>query len=155
MAARPDDLFATLAQIGGETGWYGLDWLWRLRGLLDHLFGGPGLRRGRCDAGRVAFGDAVDFWRVTGVEPGRRLALRAEMRLPGDAVLEFVVEPLPGRDRWARLVQTARFLLRGLLGLCYWYAVLPLHRFVFGRMLAGIRAAEVRAPAAAVPAARG
>jgi uncharacterized protein YbjT (DUF2867 family) len=156
VAASPNDVFATLSQIGGETGWYGLDWLWRLRGLLDHLFGGPGLRRGRRDAARVAFGDAIDFWRVTGVEPGRRLALRAEMRLPGAAVLEFVVEPLPGRDGWARLVQTARFLPRGLLGLCYWYAVLPLHGFVFGRMLAGIRAAaEARAATAAPSGAAG
>jgi uncharacterized protein YbjT (DUF2867 family) len=150
VAASPDDVFAALSRIGGETGWYGLDWLWRLRGALDHLAGGPGLRRGRRDAGRVAFGDAVDFWRVTGVEPGRRLALRAEMRLPGEARLEFAVEPLPGRASHARLVQTAHFLPRGLLGLAYWYAVLPLHGFVFGRMLAGIaRAAEARASAAA------
>jgi hypothetical protein len=108
--------------------------------------GGPDLRRGRRDAERVAFGDAVDFWRVSGVEPGRRLALRAEMRLPGEALLEFTVEPWPGRADRSRLIQTARFAPRGLLGIVYWYAVLPLHGLVFRRMLAGIgRAAEARA----------
>lgn len=146
VAASPADVFVTLSRIGGETGWYALDWLWWIRGTLDRLAGGPGLRRGRRDAERVAFGDAVDFWRVTALEPGRRLALRAEMRLPGDALLEFVVEPLPGRAGRSRLVQTARFLPRGALGIGYWYLVLPLHGFVFGRMLAGIgRAAEARA----------
>jgi len=141
VAAGSDEVFATLSRIGGETGWYGLDWLWRLRGVLDHLAGGPGLRRGRRHAERVAFGDAIDFWRVTGVEPGRRLALRAEMRLPGEALLEFVVEAVPGRAGRTRLVQTARFAPRGLLGIAYWYAVLPFHGFVFGRMLEGIRRA--------------
>jgi uncharacterized protein YbjT (DUF2867 family) len=145
-AASAKDVFATLSRIGGETGWYGLHWLWRLRGALDHLAGGPGHRRGRRHAERVAFGDAIDFWRVTGVEPGRRLALRAEMRLPGEALLEFLVEPVPGRAGRSRLVQTARFAPRGLLGIAYWYAVLPFHGFVFGRMLEGIRrAAEVLA----------
>jgi hypothetical protein len=94
----------------------------------------------------VAFGDAIDFWRVTGVEQGRRLALRAEMRLPGDALLEFEIEPAPGRADRCRLIQTARFLPRGLLGLAYWYALLPVHGVVFGRMLQGIRrAAEILA----------
>ena len=149
VAASPDVVFATLSRIGGETGWYGLDWLWRLRGALDHLAGGPGLRRGRRHAERVAFGDALDFWRVTAVEPGRRLSLRAEMRLPGEALLEFVVEPVPGRPDRSRLVQTARFAPRGLAGMAYWYAVLPLHAFVFGRMLEGIRCAAATASAAA------
>ena len=108
---------------------------------MHHLFGGPGLRRGRRDPERVAYGDAIDFWRVTGVEPGRRLALRAEMRLPGQALLEFTIEPLSGRADCVRLVQTARFLPRGLFGLAYWYAMLPLHHVVFGRLLRGIRAA--------------
>ena len=141
VAASSDEVFATLSRIGGETGWYGLEWLWRLRGALDHLAGGPGLRRGRRHAARVAFGDAIDFWRVTGVEPGRRLTLRAEMRLPGEALLEFVVEPVSGRAGRSRLVQTARFAPRGLLGIAYWYAVLPFHGLVFGRMLEGIRRA--------------
>jgi uncharacterized protein YbjT (DUF2867 family) len=153
VAALPADVFATLSRLGGETGWYGLDWLWRLRGVLDHLVGGPGLRRGRRDAERVAFGDAIDFWRVSGVEPGRRLALRAEMRLPGEALLEFTVEPSPGHAGRSHLVQTARFAPRGLFGIVYWYAVLPLHGLVSRRMLAGIgRAAEARAAAVAARA---
>ncbi len=143
IAASPADVFATVSRIGGTTGWYGADRLWRVRGALDRLAGGPGLRRGRRDAQRVAFGDAIDVWRVTGIAPGRRLALRAEMRVPGEARLEFAVEPLPGCADRCRLVQTATFRPRGLLGLAYWYAVLPLHGFVFARMLAGIgRAAE-------------
>jgi uncharacterized protein YndB with AHSA1/START domain len=140
VAATPEDVFATVSRIGGDTGWYGADWLWRLRGALDRLAGGPGLRRGRRHAERVAFGDAIDVWRVTDVEPPRRLALRAEMRLPGEALLEFTVEPLAG-GAGSRLVQTARFAPRGLLGIAYWYAILPVHRVVFGRMLAGIRRA--------------
>jgi uncharacterized protein YbjT (DUF2867 family) len=140
VAATPAEVFVMLVRIGGRTGWYGVDRLWRLRGFLDRLVGGPGLRRGRRDAERLAFGDAVDFWRVTGVDAGRRLALRAEMRLPGTATLEFTIEPSdrPGR---CRLVQTARFLPRGVAGLVYWCALLALHAIVFGRMLDGIRRA--------------
>ena len=149
--ASAADVFSTLARIGGETGWYGLDRLWRLRGALDRLAGGPGLRRGRRHPARLAFGDAVDFWRVTAVEPGRRLALRAEMRLPGEALLEFGIEPLPGPAARARLTQIARFAPRGLLGIAYWYAVLPIHGFVFGRMLDGIRRAAERTSARAAP----
>jgi uncharacterized protein YbjT (DUF2867 family) len=141
VTASAGDAFAAVARIGGDTGWYGAGWLWRLRGSLDHLAGGPGLRRGRRDPERVAYGDAVDFWRVTGVEPGRRLALRAEMRLPGEALLEFTIEPLPRGPERVRLVQTARFRPRGVLGLAYWYALWPLHQVVFGRMLGGIGAA--------------
>ena len=81
----------------------------------------------------------MDFWRVTAVEADHRLALRAEMKLPGEALLEFTIEPLPGEASRCRLVQTARFLPRGLLGLAYWYAVMPLHGIVFGRMLRGLR----------------
>jgi len=115
------------------------------------LAGGPGLRRGRRHAERVAFGDAIDFWRVTGVDPGRRLSLRAEMRLPGEALLEFVVAPMPDRAGRSRLVQTARFAPRGLLGIAYWYAVLPFHGLVFGRMLKGIRRAAEALAATGTP----
>jgi uncharacterized protein YbjT (DUF2867 family) len=156
IAATPAEVFGILSRIGGQAGWYGVDRLWRLRGLLDRLVGGPGLRRGRRDATHVAFGDAIDFWRVTGLEPGRRLALRAEMRLPGEALLEFSIEPSPGGAGRCRLVQTARFLPRGLSGIVYWYLMLPLHSIVFGRMLDGIRrAAEALAAMRAMaPAAR-
>jgi len=144
IAAAPDRVYRVLTRMGGRNGWYAADWLWRLRGRLDHLLGGPGLRRGRRDPERLAYGDALDFWRVATVEADRRLVLRAEMRLPGDATIEFLIEPsaAPGGSR---LVQTARFRPRGLMGLAYWYAVLPLHAVVFQRMLAGIRdAAESR-----------
>jgi uncharacterized protein YbjT (DUF2867 family) len=141
IAAPADTVFRAVCRIGGGHGWYAADSLWRLRGLLDRLLGGPGLRRGRRDPEQVAFGEPLDFWRVTGLERGRRLSLRAEMRLPGEALLEFSVEPLDGNR--ARLTQTARFLPKGLLGLAYWYAVLPVHGFVFRGMLGGIRRAAL------------
>jgi uncharacterized protein YbjT (DUF2867 family) len=147
VAASSSATFRAVTRLGGSAGWYGVDWLWRIRGAIDRLLGGPGLRRGRRDPDRLAFGDAVDFWRVTAVEPERRLALRAEMKLPGEALLEFTIETLPGDASRCRLVQTARFLPRGLLGLLYWYAMLPVHGMVFGRMLRGIRrVAETPAP---------
>jgi uncharacterized protein YbjT (DUF2867 family) len=137
VAASPGTGWRALCRLGGSHGWYA-DPLWRLRGVIDHLLGGPGLRRGRRDPERLAYGDALDFWRVTSIEPGRRLALRAEMRLPGDAELEFEVT---ADGRGTRLTQTARFRPRGLAGLAYWYVVLPLHGLVFRRMLDGVRRA--------------
>jgi hypothetical protein len=134
--------FDAVSRIGGDNGYYALDWLWTLRGALDRMAGGPGLRRGRRDPERLAYGGAVDFWRVTEIVPGERLRLRAEMKLPGEALLEFDIQPT-GEGR-SRLVQTARFLPRGLLGILYWYAVLPLHQVVFEGMLRGIRRAAER-----------
>lgn len=135
--ASPEAVFAAVGRIGGRTGWYAGNRLWRARGWLDRLVGGPGLLRGRRDPESISFGEAVDFWRVTGVEPNRWLRLRAEMKLPGTAVLEFEIAPTP--DGGSRLAQTARFRPKGLAGLAYWYAVLPLHHFVFQGMLLGIR----------------
>ena len=141
VAAPPEAVYAAVVRIGGGQGWYAADGLWRLRGWLDRLVGGPGLRRGRRDAEEVGYGEALDFWRVTAVERNRRLALRAEMKLPGEALLEFEIE----RDGdGARLVQTARFRPKGLLGLAYWYAVLPFHAFVFDGMTQGIRREALR-----------
>jgi uncharacterized protein YbjT (DUF2867 family) len=137
------DVFRTVVGIGGRNGWYGVDSLWRLRGWIDQLLGGPGLRRGRRDAESVRYGDALDFWRVTGIEEGTKLQLRAEMILPGEAILEFEIEPGETVDG-CRLIQTARFLPRGLAGILYWYAVMPLHGVVFRRMLQGIRRAAER-----------
>ncbi len=134
--APPAAVFRAVCRIGGGNGWYAADLLWRVRGWLDRLVGGPGLRRGRRDSERLAYGDALDFWRVTGVEPGRRLELRAEMKLPGEALLEFEIA---GAGDRSRLSQTARFKPRGLAGLLYWFAVLPLHGIVFRGMLRGIR----------------
>ena len=127
--------FEPIARLGGATGWYAADALWRLRGFLDLLVGGVGLRRGRRDPRHLVVGDAVDFWRVEAVEPGRLLRLAAEMRLPGRAWLVFEIEPDgPG----SVIRQTALFDPVGLLGLAYWYALYPVHRFVFGGMLRGI-----------------
>jgi uncharacterized protein YndB with AHSA1/START domain len=134
--APPEAVWRAVVRIGGGQGWYAADGLWRLRGWLDRLVGGPGLRRGRRDADEVGYGEALDFWRVTGLERGRRLSLRAEMKLPGEALLEFEVAP---EGIGTRLTQTARFLPRGLAGLAYWYAVLPVHGFVFEGMIHGIR----------------
>jgi len=145
VAAPPEAAFRAICRVGGGNGWYALDWLWHVRGWLDRLVGGPGLRRGRRDPDTVAFGEALDFWRVTGIARPEHLALRAEMRVPGEALLEFHVEAPDPSVRHAhsepvvRVVQTASFIPRGLFGLVYWYAVLPLHGFVFRGMLRGIR----------------
>ncbi len=147
--ASPASVFRALCRIGGGNGWYGADLLWRVRGLLDRLVGGPGLRRGRRASEKLAFGDALDFWRVTGIESGRRLELRAEMKLPGEALLEFDVAESGSRSS---LTQTARFKPRGLAGLLYWTVVSPFHGFVFSGMLDGVRrTAEALPPIAATP----
>jgi uncharacterized protein YbjT (DUF2867 family) len=140
VAAPPDAVFAAVERIGGRTGWYYGDWLWTLRGWLDLLLGGVGMRRGRPDPDRLRVGDALDCWRVERVEAGARLRLAAEMRLPGRAWLEFEVEP---RDGGSVLRQTATFDPLGLGGLAYWYGIWPLHQLVFEGMLRGLaRAAE-------------
>lgn len=136
----PDAAFLPIRRIGGAVGWYFGDWLWRLRGALDLLVGGVGVRRGRRDPEDLHAGDAVDFWRVEAVGPGHRVRLSAEMKVPGRAWLEFEVEPTPGG---ARIRQTAEFDPAGLSGLAYWYLLYPLHRLVFTGMLAGIGRAAV------------
>lgn len=137
--APPPAVFAALCRVGGGHGWYAADLLWRVRGWMDKLAGGPGLRRGRRHPEQVEFGEALDFWRVIGVERDRSLLLRAEMKLPGVAVLGFEIEPR-GEGR-SGLTMTARFRPRGLAGLLYWYSVLPAHHVVFAGMLRGIRRA--------------
>jgi uncharacterized protein YbjT (DUF2867 family) len=122
--------------IGGKTGWYYADWLWGLRGLIDRLLGGPGLGRGRRDSYEVEAGDALDFWRVLVVDPEHRLKLVAEMKVPGEAVLELIL--MECADGTTEVRQYARFKPQGLLGLLYWYAVLPFHNLVFTGMLRGI-----------------
>lgn len=127
--APPDAVWREVAAIGGRHGYYFLDALWKLRGRMDRLAGGTGMLRGRRDADDVVVGDAIDFWRVVAVEPGRRLTLLAEMRLPGAAALEFVVEPLAtGRTR---LALTAYFHPAGARGLAYWHALAPAHLVLF------------------------
>jgi len=127
--------FAPIRRIGGASGWYAGNWLWRLRGAIDLLAGGVGLRRGRRDPEHVGVGEPLDFWRVEEFEPDRLLRLRAEMKLPGRAWLQFEVEP----DVDGCLVrQTALFMPRGLLGLAYWYGLYPVHAWIFSRMLRNI-----------------
>lgn len=127
--------FAPIARIGGEIGWYAWNGLWRLRGFLDLLVGGVGTRRGRPSPEALRVGDTLDFWRVEQYEPGHRLRLEAEMKLPGRAWLEFEVT---GDDQSATIRQTATFDPVGLLGKAYWYVLYPLHGLVFGGMLRGI-----------------
>ena len=141
--ATPDAVFRAVCRVGGGHGWYAADLLWRVRGWMDTILGGPGLRRGRRHPQHVAYGEALDFWRVIGVEQPRRLHLLAEMRLPGQATLEFCIEP-EGREGRSTLHMTARFKPKGLLGLAYWYSVLPLHHFVFNGMLRGMKRAAER-----------
>ena len=138
-------VYEAVCRIGGGHGYYAADWLWRLRGAIDRLLGGPGLRRGRKDQQHVAYGEALDFWRVIDIEDGRRVALRAEMKLPGEAVLEFDILHPDRETDGVTLVQTARFIPKGLMGLAYWYAVLPLHHIVFRGMIEGIRRAAEEA----------
>jgi len=140
VARPPSVAFAPIERIGGETGWYAYDWLWHLRGFLDLLVGGIGVRRGRPDATKLRVGDTLDFWRVEAFEPPHRLRLAAEMRVPGRAWLEFEVT---GDEKLSTIRQTAVFDPVGVFGRAYWYALYPLHQLVFSGMLREIvRAAE-------------
>ena len=137
-------LFDVFTRLGGKRGWLYADALWELRGALDRLVGGIGTRRGRRSEETLRVGDAVDFWRVESYEPDRLLRLRAEMRLPGYAWLQF--EAVPGeRAGQSCLRQTAFFEPRGMFGYLYWFAVLPFHEFIFGNMAKRIakRAEEI------------
>ncbi|KJS00054.1 MAG: epimerase [Desulfobulbaceae bacterium BRH_c16a] len=120
----PEEVFHSVCALGGLNGWFRYNYLWRLRGLLDKVFGGYGLNRGRRLDRELRMGDAVDFWKVVDIKEGKRLLLYAQMKLPGQAWLEFDIQP-------DQLVQTAHYLPRGVLGRLYWYAVLPFHHFVF------------------------
>ncbi len=131
----PGAAFAAVRRIGGDAGWYYGDLLWRLRGFLDMLAGGIGMRRGRRDPDRLHAGDTLDFWRVESIEPERLLRLAAEMRVPGRAWLQFETTPAAGGTE---IRQTAIFDPVGLSGLAYWWALYPIHRRIFAGMLAGI-----------------
>ncbi|MFD8479393.1 SDR family oxidoreductase [Kitasatospora sp. NPDC059673] len=141
--APPQALWQVVEGIGGEHGWYSFPLAWWVRGALDRLAGGVGLRRGRRSPGRLRVGDSLDFWRVEEIEPGRLLRLRAEMRLPGLAWLELTVTP---EGEGARYHQRALFHPHGLPGQAYWWSVAPFHAVVFGGMARNIAA---RAQAAA------
>jgi uncharacterized protein YbjT (DUF2867 family) len=135
--ATPAHVYRVFAGIGGKRGWPSFNWLWGLRGLLDRLVGGVGMRRGRRHPDELREGDALDFWRVETVEPGRLLRLRAEMKLPGQGWLQFEVKPGTTANS-AEVVQTAFFAPKGLWGLLYWYALYPLHGIIFSKMINNI-----------------
>ncbi|MEU0854336.1 SDR family oxidoreductase [Streptomyces griseofuscus] len=139
----PEALWRVVEGIGGENGWYSFPLAWAVRGWLDRLVGGVGLRRGRRDARRLRVGDSLDFWRVEEIERGRLLRLRAEMRLPGLAWLEMRVDDGDG-DGGVRYRQRALFHPRGLLGHLYWWSVSPFHAVVFGGMARNIVRAAAR-----------
>jgi len=141
VSVSPASAFAPIQRIGGSNGWYFANFLWRLRGFLDLLVGGVGLRRGRRDPHTLAPGDALDFWRVLACEPDRRLGLVAEMKVPGRAWLQFEVEP---NGRGSVIRQTAIFDPAGIAGLLYWYTLYPAHRWIFRGMLHEIAAVAER-----------
>ena len=131
--ASMENLWVAIEEIGGDNGWYGADFLWYMRGVMDRMIGGVGLRRGRRDPIHLRVGDSLDFWRVESLIPGESLKLYAEMILPGKAWLEFRIKKLPNGQ--SEVTQEASYSPRGLGGQLYWYAVLPLHTFVFPTMI--------------------
>ena len=135
--ATEEQIWKVLSSIGGSTGWFGLDWAWRLRGRLDSMLGGVGMRRGRRDQVVLRVGDYVDFWRVASIEPGVSLVLRAEMKMPGQAWLEF---RLHAALQGITVTQRAIFRPRGLAGITYWWVLLPFHALIFPRMLRNVLA---------------
>ncbi len=139
----PEEAFVPVERIGGKTGWYYADWLWRVRGFIDILAGGVGMRRGRRDPEKLLPGDTLDWWRTEAVEPGRLLRLAAEMKLPGRAWLQFELTP---ENSGTSIRQTAIFDPFGLAGLLYWYGLYPAHRFIFAGMLRGIARAASPSP---------
>ena len=124
--------FRPIQRIGGLRGWYFGNWLWKLRGWMDLAVGGVGLKRGRRDPNFLRVGDVLDWWRVEAFEPNRLLRLRAEMKLPGRAWLEFQVTK---EAEGSRITQSAVFEPYGLWGIFYWYGIYPIHQMVFLGML--------------------
>jgi len=131
--ASAEAIYKTFTSLGGERGWFDVDWAWRLRGFLDRMFGGVGFRRGRRSPDELQVGDALDFWRVETLEPERLLRLRAEMKMPGKAWLQWQVTPQ--EDEKTLLSQTTFFAPRGLTGWLYWYVSYPLHRLIFRKLI--------------------
>lgn len=130
-ALPAESVFSVVESIGGDNGWFTYDWLWRLRGFIDILFGGPGLSRGRRDPNRLRIGDALDFWKVVDLKPNKRLLLGNQMKVPGKAWLEISIEG-------SRLVVTAHYYPKGLWGRLYWLLTKPLHKLIFSDMVKGI-----------------
>jgi hypothetical protein len=128
---KKEKLYRTFCAVGGHEGWFGYNWLWSIRGGLDKLIGGAGLNRGRRNSCTLRVGECVDFWRVEELIPHERLLLRAQMKVPGKAWLEF-------RIQGDEFIQTAYFYPRGLWGRLYWYLLIPLHYLVFSNMIHSI-----------------
>ncbi|MFN2358456.1 MAG: SDR family oxidoreductase [Desulfotignum sp.] len=139
VAGKAQEVWPAVEQLGGNTGYYAADLLWKIRGILDVFTGGVGLARGRRSQHTLQVGDALDFWRVLEVDKPHRLLLVAEMKLPGQALLEILITP-KGPER-CELTLLSRFLPKGLFGMTYWYVLYPFHQYVFARMLAGMAAA--------------
>jgi uncharacterized protein YbjT (DUF2867 family) len=148
--ASTESTFRSCAQLGGETGWLYMNWAWRIRGFIDRLLGGVGLRRGRRHPDQIRVGDALDFWRVEAVEPNQLLRLRAEMKVPGRAWLEFQVEAIDPST--CRLQQSACFAPRGLFGLVYWYLLYPIHGLIFSGLIRSLARRAEAEPANRTPA---
>lgn len=129
----PEPIFQSFTGLGGDRGWLYMDWIWNIRGWMDKMAGGVGLRRGRRNPDELYVGEALDFWRVEAIEQDRLMRLRAEMRVPGKAWLQFQVDPQP--DGKSLVIQTAYFAPRGLAGLLYWYSMYLFHLFIFNGML--------------------
>jgi uncharacterized protein YbjT (DUF2867 family) len=145
----PETLYQVFTGIGGERGWFYMNWAWKVRGFFDRLLGGVGLRRGRRHPDELRVGDALDFWRVEAVEPGHLLRLRAEMKVPGKAWLQFKL--VPRQDGRVLLLQTAFFAPKGVLGWLYWYSLYPFHRLIFSGLIdAIVRRSHTRQEAARI-----
>jgi hypothetical protein len=131
-------IFRAYAGVGGARGWLFMDWAWAIRGWMDKAIGGVGIRRGRRHPDDIRSGESLDFWRVEAVEKDRLMRLRAEMRIPGKAWLQFESTPLPHGE--TLLIQTAYYAPRGLFGFLYWYAMWPFHAFLFDGLIRRIAA---------------
>lgn len=138
IGASSAQVFRIISSLGGRRGWLYANWAWRLRGMIDRLIGGVGMRRGRRDENALRIGDAIDFWRVEAVTPDRLLRLRAEMQLPGKAWLQFQIQDHEDSSK-TLLTQTAFFEPKGLGGLLYWYLLYPIHHLIFTGLVRKIR----------------
>jgi len=152
VAVASEAVYRSFARLGGDRGWLYLDWTWQVRGIIDRLCGGVGMRRCRRDPEDLRVGDALDFWRVEAVEPNRSIRLRAEMKVPGRAWLEFrsVAQP----DGVTLLTQTAFFEPKGLLGLLYWYTLYPVHSLIFSGLIRKIASEAARPSGVSKPTPR-
>ena len=126
-----ENIYKTFTSIGGKNGWFDYDFLWEIRGFIDKMIGGVGLKRGRRDPDKLRIGESLDFWKVVDVKENERLLLYAQMKVPGNAWLEFKIED-------NKLIQSAYFYPKGVLGRLYWYTLIPIHYFVFNNMINSI-----------------